>query len=170
MKPQKLRLSWCKFLLITTSDFDGEARIISSKYSRLNICQIFYFLKPCCNYVFPSLMLTYIKERKDECDFHMRVFCFYKFRLSILVSSSRTLMLNVIHSSKISIHYGGQTEVYLELSWTSMMEPFRKGALTYLFEWVLNKILAGICRKSERLKKNNRVIHFTLGTLGKIFL
>ena len=51
-----------------------------------------------------------------------------------------------------------------------MMEPFRKGALTYLFEWVLNKILAGNCRKSEQLKKNNRVIHFTLDTSGKKFL
>ena len=78
-------------------------------------------------------------------------------------------MLNVIHSSKIIFYYKGQAEAYLEPSRTSVMEPFcensyqfktfkyfRKEALTYLFEWVLNKIVADNCRKSERLDTSGK--------------
>ena len=64
MKPQKLRLSWCKFLFITTSDFEGRLELSHQTILDWIFVKFSYFLKPCCNYVFQVYPLTYIKKRE----------------------------------------------------------------------------------------------------------
>ena len=72
------------------------------------------------------------KKDKDECDFHTVSFYFTSSGGALfwkrLILPSITSLLVVIHSSKISMHYGGQTEEYLEPSGTSTMEIFSKNS------------------------------------------
>ena len=73
---------------------------------------------------FPSI---YTKE-KDECDFRTEVFYFRKLLLILFLRKVLFIvnhhLLVAVHSSKISIHYGGQVEAYLEAIHTCTMEFF----------------------------------------------
>ena len=124
MKPQNWRLSWCTFVFKTTNDFWWKLE----PSHRTNLGSVFvkcsYFLKPCCNCAFQDSLLSISRKKKDECGFHAGVFYFYNFWLKFVLRKDLVLLLITslhvaTHGSKISIHYVGQVDAYLEISRTS---------------------------------------------------
>ena len=125
MKPYKLPPSSCILLFITASDF--WSRLEPSQWIILGwvFVKCSYFLKPYCNYVF--------KESEIWMWLSQASFLFLQIlaepcsKKGLILSSTNSLFV-VVHSSENSIHYGGQPEVYLNPSWTSITVFFTKVA------------------------------------------
>ena len=112
MKPQKQENSFDN-----NQWFLEEAGTISSNYSRMSIFKCSCFLKPYCYYFFPCFSLIHIKERKRWMWLSHRRLLLSETLTEPgsgkgIILSLMTSLLVIIHSSKISIHHGGQAEAW----------------------------------------------------------